>query len=79
MRVLNFHSKFTLGSTIEVKKIYSGGAFTLDMGARGVVEKITIESLPQMGLFDLRIVHMKFGNHQLGMEEKIAREYFEVV
>ena len=79
MRVLNFYTKFQMGSIVQVKKTYTGGMFTLTVGVQGIVDKITIESLPQMSLFNLRVIHMKFGKEQLNMEESIAREYFRVI
>lgn len=79
MRVLNFKAHFSLGNSIRVKKIYTNGSVSLQIGDIGAVTKVSIENFPDMGLFDLRIIHMSFGQQHVGMEEGIAREYFEIV
>jgi len=45
------------------------------VGDRGVIRDITVESFPDMGLFDIRIIHMDFGLHQLNMGESVAKRY----
>lgn len=79
MRVLNFKTPFVIGTIVKVKKDYKSGSITLVVDTEGIVDKITIESFPDLGLFNLRIIHMIFGQDAIGMEESIARGYFEVI
>lgn len=79
MITLNFRLKFRVGSIIEVRKPYVNGTVSLPIGTQGIVKKITIESFPDMGLFDLKIVHMMFGKQGVSMEESIAKEFFNIV
>lgn len=79
MRVLNFKTRgFAVGRTITAIKEYKQGMLHITVGTKGVVEKITVESFPDLGLFNLRIIHMNFGLQQLSMGEEVAEGYFAV-
>lgn len=79
MRILNFNSKtFAVGRTITTIKEYQQGNIHILIGDKGTIEKITVESFPDMGLFNLKIIHMDFGLQQLSMGEEVAERYFKV-
>lgn len=78
MRVINFHcSKFSIGKSVVVIKEYKNGMTHLRVGEVGFVVDITTESLPDFGLFDIKIIHFEFGMHQFGLNENIAKEYMD--
>lgn len=80
MKIINLKTyKFSVGKIVVVYKSYQNGILTsvnLSIGDTGKVYKITIESLPEFGLFNLRIVHIKFDKCNIVMNEDIAKEYF---
>jgi hypothetical protein len=78
MRVINYrYSRFPIGRSVQVIKEYINGMIHLRVGDVGVVTDLTIEQLPDFGLFDIRIVHFEFGPHKFGLNEDIAKEYME--
>lgn len=78
MRVINFrYSKFSIGKSVVIIKEYKSGMIHLRIGEVGIIDDITIENLPDFGLFDLRIVHFKFGPFGFGLSDKIAQEYMD--
>ena len=79
MKTINFSNKFIIGKNIIAIKKYIYGSVKIDAGDIGTVEDITIDSFPDLGFFDLKMIHMSFGSHKLGMEEKIALGYFNPV
>jgi hypothetical protein len=80
MRVVNFHAqKFSVGKTLIIIKPYTSGNVVLSVGATGIIERITVESFPDLMLFDIRILHVRFGKHTFGLNEKLAEEYMDVV
>lgn len=80
MRILNISSKrFAVGKTIIAVKKFINGSITISVGDRGVIKKITIESFPDLGLFNIRILHIDFGKHEVSMGDQIAEGYFDVI
>jgi hypothetical protein len=79
MRVINFTPKFAVGKNIVTIKEFKDGFKHICVGDKGIVDKITIESFPDLNLYNLRILHMDFGNNQLSMGEEIAYKYFKVI
>ena len=79
MKTLNFNSRvFAVGRTVTAIKEYKQGTVQICVGDKGKVEDITIESFPDLFLFDIKIIHMRFGTGPVGMAEEIANEYFVV-
>lgn len=81
MKVINIKksfSKFDIGKIVIAYKVYKGKNTNIEVGDYGVIEKITFESLPDFGLFNIRIVHMDFLNCKIAMGEDVAKEYFNV-
>ena len=79
MKTLNFNSKgFAVGRTVTAFKEYKQGMTCIAIGDKGTIDKITIESFPDLGLFNLRIVHMNFGIQQVSIGEEPAKEFFTV-
>lgn len=78
MRTLNFHHlKFSIGQSVIIKKEYKNGITHLRIGEVGKVVSITIENLPDFGLFDIRVVHFKFGQHEFGLNQASAEEHMD--
>lgn len=67
-----------MGRKVVAIQPYSQGTIDIHVGDAGVVEKITIESFPTMGLINLEIIHMLVGVHPISMEVDIAKQYFKV-
>ncbi len=80
MRTINIKSssKFNIGKIVIAYKIYKGKNTNINVGDSGIIDKITFESLPDFGLFDIRIVHMSFINCKIAMGEDVVKEYFNV-
>lgn len=79
MRVLNFNTKkFSVGRKVVAIQPYAQGTINIHVGDTGVVEKITTESFPTMGLINLEIIHMLVGVYHVSMEVGIAKQYFKV-
>lgn len=79
MRTLNFNSKgFAVGKTVTAIKEYKQGIIHIAVGDKGKVEKIAVESFPDLLMFNLRIIYMKFEKAEIGMGESVAEEYFKV-
>jgi len=80
MRILNFHyRKFRIGTKVIMTKDYVNGNVTFRIGESGVVYDITIEHFPDMGLFDLRILHISFKNGSLHMGDQVAENIMDVL
>jgi hypothetical protein len=79
MKILNISKGFSTGKIIVAIKEFKNGSIDISVGDQGIVKKITIESFPDFGLFDVRILHMKFGKHELSIGEQIAKGYFNTV
>ena len=78
MRIINFHHlKFSIGQAIVVIKEYKNGGTHLRIGEVGSITDITIQSLPDFGLFDIRVIHFKFGKHEFGLNQASAEEYMD--
>lgn len=57
MKVLNFRHKFKMGNSIKVKKEYKGGKVNLTVGLIGIINKISIENYPTLGLLNVRVIY----------------------
>jgi hypothetical protein len=79
MRVLNISKEFAVGKSIVAIKEFINGSVVISVGDQGVIEKITIESFPDFGLYNIRVLHMKFGEHELGLGEQLAESFFNVI
>jgi len=81
MKTLNISSlkRFAVGKTVIAIKEFVNGSITISVGDQGVIKKITIESFPDLGLFNIRVLHMDFGKHEVGMGDQIAEGYFNVI
>ena len=67
-----------MGLNVIVIKPYVIRSIKLQIGTIGKIEKVTNEHLPDLGLFNLRILHMIFGFKRFVINNKIAEEYFDV-
>lgn len=76
MFVVNSHAKlFYIGRRVVIKKSYNSGMTNLHTGDTGIVEDITIESFPDMNIFNLKIIHFDFGFVKVSFGEPLAKEY----
>jgi len=79
MKILNINKKFAIGKTVVAFKEFVSGSITISVGDQGVIKKITVESFPDLGLFNIRIVHMDFGKHEISMGDQVAEDYFNII
>jgi len=80
MRTINLHyHKFKVGNKVKMIKPYSNGIVKLNIGDLGIIKSISIEHLPDIGLFDLRILHLDFIKYKISMGDDVAKEFMDVV
>ncbi|KKM66894.1 hypothetical protein LCGC14_1476590 [marine sediment metagenome] len=80
MRVLNFKAKkFIVGRNIVVKKTFVNGNVVLATGEIGKILSESIISLPDMNLFDIRVLEIEFSKNTVNLGESIAEEYMEMI
>lgn len=80
MRILNFHHhKFVTGQTVVIIKNFRNGGTHLRVGDVGKVTFISIENLPDFGIFNIRVVHLKFKQHEFGLNQKDAEIYMDTL
>ena len=79
MKVINFSAgRFAVGRTVIMRQPYVNGNIVLVPGDRGTITDITVETFTDLGIFDLRVVHIDFGKCKLSMGEQIAKNYLRV-
>ena len=78
MKILNLSNKFLIGRNIVAIKKYTNGLIKINIGNMGIVKDVTVDNFPDLGYFDLKIIHFIFDKHKFGMEEKIAESYFDI-
>ncbi len=80
MFVLNStSSKFLIGKSVIITKSYTNGQIKLQTGDKGLVVGAHLMSLPDMGLFNIRIIEVIFGIKTVNLSDSIAEEYMEIV
>jgi hypothetical protein len=78
MRVINQKAKkFAVGKEVIVKKRYESGATILILGQKGLITGNSTANIPDMWLFNIRVIDLLFSNCILSVSEVIANEYFE--
>ena len=71
-------SKFIIGKKVVVIRPFQNGIVKLNNGDIGIVKDAYFTSIPDMGLFNIRIVELLFGNQQLHIGDQIAEEYMDI-
>ena len=79
MKTINFSNKFAVGKFIVAIKDFTSGSIKVCTGDKGIINKITIESFPDIGLFSIRILYMDFKKYKLSMGEEVAKQYFNII
>ena len=80
MRVLNFKSKrFAVGKNVRVIKTYQSGNVTLNIGDVGKITGESYHNLPDMNLFNIRVVDLDFGIYKISIGEAIAETFMETL
>lgn len=79
IKILNFSNKFAIGKRVVAIKEFKNGSLLISVGDEGIIDKVTIESFPDIGLFNLKILHIDFGNKHLSMGEEVAEGYFNII
>ena len=80
MRTINKHPpKFYVGRHVIVKKEYKSGGTYLYIGEAGEITGISKYTLPDMGLFDIDVLDIKFSSCVVSWGEKIAEEYLDIL
>ncbi len=78
MRTINKKAtKFDIGKKVIVKKRYDLGNINVNVGDVGVIISASKFNLPDMGLFDLRVIDIKFPNGVISMGEQVCEEYMD--
>ena len=72
-------SKFIIGKRVIIIEPFSNGNVKLAIGDRGIVKDAHFMSLPDMGLFNIRVVDLIFGNQALHIGDQIAEEYMDTI
>ena len=72
-------SKFIIGKKVIITKPFTNGNVKLAVGERGFVKDAHFMSLPDMGLFNIRVVDLVFGNQSLHIGDQIAEEYMDTI
>ena len=80
MRTLNFKArKFIVGRSVIIRLTFINGNIILTIGEVGKVIGESRLSLPDMNLFNLRVLEIEFKNHTLSVGEQIAEKYMEMI
>jgi hypothetical protein len=80
MRIINKgRPKFCVGRQVVVKKEYRSGNTYLYIGETGEIIGSNKYNLPDMGLFDINVLDIKFLSCVLSLGESIADEYLNVL
>ena len=61
MKILNFNKlkRFSVGRTVIATHDYLAGKTKIPAGSEGIIEKVKVESFPDLGLFDLSLIRVK--------------------
>lgn len=80
MRIINFrYHKLRVGAKVKLIKEYVNGNIILRIGDVGIVNGAKIEHFPDLGLFDIRILHISFNGSDLYIGDQVAEEYMEAI
>ena len=80
MRVLNFKSrKFAVGKNVVIVQTYQSGTVVLNIGDVGKITGESYHNLPDMNLFNIRVIDIDFGIHKVSIGEAIAEMFMETV
>lgn len=79
MKTLNIGKKFAVGKKVIAIKEFINGSITVSVGDCGIIKQITTESFPDIGLFNLKILHMDFKKFEISMGKQVAEGYFNVI
>ncbi len=80
MRILNFKAKkFAVGRMVMIKLKYQSGNINLDIGDCGKIVGESYVDLPDMGLFNIRVLDLDFGQHKFSVGEGIAETFMDAV
>jgi len=80
MRTINKgRPKFCIGRQVIVKKEYKSGNTYLYIGETGKIIGVNKYSLPDMGIFDIDVLDIKFLSCVLSWGESVAEEYLDIL
>lgn len=80
MRVINSKTrKFRVGSKVRITRVYQSGNITLNVGDIGKITGQKFYNLPDMGLFNIRVIDINFGKHKISIGVAIAEMHMEGV
>ena len=78
MRIINQKTKkFAIGKQVIVKKRYESGAIVLFCGMIGSIVGRSIYNVPDMGLYNVKVIDLIFSHCVLSISEVIANEYVD--
>ena len=80
MKILNINNskEFTAGKIIVAFKEFNSGTTKIPVGLSGLIDRVTIESYPDMGLFDINILYINFWHSNAIVSEQVALNYFKI-
>jgi len=80
MYVINSNaSKFIIGKKVIMIKNYTNGSIKLNVGEKGVVKDTHTMNIPDMGLFNIRVLDLVFNNQTIHVGDQIAEEYMDII
>lgn len=80
MRTINCkNKKFRIGQSVIMTKVYVNGKTILTNGTIGKIVSESIINLPDMGLFNIRVLDIHFLNTDLSIGEDVAKEYMDTL
>ena len=79
MRIINSSNKFSVGSRVIVTKEFKSGMILLCVGAIGKIIGDHFETLPDIGLFNIRVVEIDFGQHKISVGESVAKQHMRTL
>jgi hypothetical protein len=80
MRTINSNpSPYKVGRRVVVTKLFSSGSVLLHVGDVGMIERIETHSLPDFGLFNVKVYDISFIGHDVSIGEGIVQEYMDPV
>jgi hypothetical protein len=72
-------SRLLVGRHVIVIKTYSSGNTKLNIGDCGTITDEQFMDVPDLGLFNIRVLSLSFGSQVLHIGEQIIKEYLEVI
>ena len=78
MRVLNFRAqKFAIGKKVVAVQQYISGNIFIDIGEVGEIVGEAYHDLPDLNMFNIRVIDIDFGLQKISLGEAVAEMFVE--